>query len=175
MKPENRCAVLAMVLPSVILICTLTACQSRFLTYEGAMAKEESRVPLLDGGPHIGSWKTLDLQMEYRYVRTPDSLQIAGDLEFDSSLQFGFTTMERFYLRVNFLDTEGKVLESRAVVTSSYRKMIKKLTFERDLELPAGTRGMAFSYKGRVRDVGGGTDSETGGQTEWYFWRAPFH
>ena len=39
-------------------------------------------------------------------------------------------------------------------MTSGYRKMIKKLTFERDLELPAGTRGMAFSYKGRVRDVG---------------------
>ncbi|HUU39363.1 MAG TPA: hypothetical protein VMW42_00330 [Desulfatiglandales bacterium] len=152
------------------------ACQGRFLSYRGAVAKQESRIPLLEGGPHTGFWKTQDLSMRYSYRRDQDNMELSGTMELDESLERGFTTLEYLILRVHLLDVEGRVLESKGVLTSEYRHMIKKLSFKGNLKLPQSTTAIAFSYRGRVRDGGGSgrTLEDAGDGDSWDFWIYPF-
>jgi len=160
----------------LLFISTLVACQSSFFSYRGATTKQESRIALLEGGPHLGFWKTKDLSMHYHYLRNPDNLELSGVIELADSLQYNFTALEYLFLQVNLLDAEGKVLESKRVFTSDYRHMIKKLSFKRSLKLPTGTTAIAFSYTGRVME-GGGTGrvlEDAGDGDSWDFWMTPF-
>ena len=154
----------------------LVACQSSFFSYRGATAKQESRIALLEGGPHVGFWKTKDLSMHYHYLRDPDNLELSGVIELDDSLKYNFTALEYLFLQVNLLDAEGKVLESKQAFTSDYRHMIKKLSFKRSLKLPMGTTAIAFSYTGRVREGGGigRVLKDAGDSDSWDFWMTPF-
>jgi hypothetical protein len=160
----------------VILLGIVVACQGRFLSYQGAVAKQESRIALQEGGSHTGSWKTRDLSMDYRYQRDQGNMELSGTVELDKSLERGFPTLEYLILRVHLLDAEGRVLESEEILTSEYRHMVKKLSFKQSMELPQGTAAMAFSYRGRVRDVGGSgmAVDDSGGGDSWDFWLHPF-
>lgn len=159
-----------------LFIGALVACQSRLFSYRGATAEQQSRIALLEGGPYVGFWKTEDLSMHYRYLRYPENLELSGVVELANRLKYNFTTLEYLFLQVNLLDAEGKVLESKVVLTSDYRHMIKKLPFKRSLELPPGITAIAFSYKGRVLEGGGTTRvlEDAGDGDSWDFWRTPF-
>jgi len=154
----------------------LVACQSSFFSYRGATAEQEWRIALLEGGPHKGFFRTRDLSMHYRYLRDLDNLQLSGVVELDDSLKYNFRSIEYLFLQVNLLDAEGKVLESKLVLTSDHLQLIEELPFKRSLELPPGTTAIAFSYTGRVRE-GGGTGrvlEDAGDGDSWDFWMTPF-
>lgn len=159
-----------------LLLGMAVACQGRFLSYQSAVAKQESRIALLEGGPHTGSWKTRDLSIRYRYQRDQGNVELSGTVELDKSLGRSFPTLEYLTLRVHLLDAEGRVLGSKRLLTSEYRHMVRKLPFKQSMELPPGTTAIAFSYRGRVRDVGGSgrTLEDAGDGDSWDFWIYPF-
>ena len=160
----------------LLFISTLVACQSSFFSYRGATAVQESRIALRQGGPHVGFWKTDDLSMHYHYQRDWDNVELSGVIELADSLKYSFTALEYLFLQVNFLDADGKVLETKLALSSDYRHMIKKLSFKRSLKLPTGTAAIAFSYTGRVVE-GGGTGrvlEDAGDGDSWDFWMTPF-
>lgn len=153
----------------VFFLCFLTAtlfgCQSSLFTYRGTIAKPEGRIALPQGGPHRGFWQTFDMSLHYRYWRNADQLEIFGDVELAKHLKYNFRVTENLFLRLNFLDSYGKVLDSKLVLCAGYRKMIKKWRFHRSLALPPGTTSVALSYNGEVR--------QSGGSSTWAFWRRP--
>jgi len=160
----------------LLFIGALVACQSSFFSYRGATAEQESRIALLEGGPHVGFWKTKDLSMHYHYLRDPDNLELSGVIELANSLKYNFRSIEYLFLQVNLLDAEGKVLESKVVLTSDHLQMIEKLPFKRSVGLPPGTAAIAFSYTGRVREGGrtGRVLEDAGDGDSWDFWMTPF-
>ena len=159
-----------------LLLGMVVACQGRFLSYQGAVAKQESRIALLEGGQHTDTWKTRDLSIRYRYQRDQGNAELSGTVELDKSLGRSFSTLEYLILWVHLLDAEGRVLESKGILTSEYRHMVKKLLFKQSMELPLDTTAIAFSYRGRVRDVGGSgrTVEDAGDGDSWDFWIYPF-
>lgn len=166
----SRVGLLALFVGAVV------ACQAHFLSYRGAVARQESRLALREGGPHREFWRARDLSVSYHYWRGQGKLELSGTVELANGLRHNFTTLEHLFLQAHLLDAEGRVLESRGILTSEYRHMVRKLRFKRCLELPPGTTAIAFSYTGRVRD-GGGTGrvlGEGGDGDSWDFWMHPF-
>ncbi len=159
-----------------LLLGMLVTCQGRFLSYQGAVAKRENRIALLEGGQHTDSWKTRDLSIRYKYQRDQGNAELSGTVELDKSLGRSFSTLEYLILWVHLLDAEGRVLGSKWLLTSEYRHMVRKLSFKRSMELPPGTTAIAFSYSGRVRDGGGSgrTLEDAGDGDSWDFWLYPF-
>jgi len=160
----------------VLLLAIAAACQGRFFGYQGVVAKQESRIVLLEGGPHTRTWKTQDLSIDYRYQRNQDNFEISGTVEMNKSLMRGFPVLEYLNIQLHILDTQGLVLRSKRVLASEYRHMTKKMLFNQIVELPPGSIAMNFSYRGRARDVGGSgrTVEDTGGGDYWDFWSYPF-
>ena len=160
----------------VLLLAIAVACQGHFFGYQGEVAEEESRIVLLEGGPHTGTWQTGDLSLDYRYQRDQDNVQLSGTVELDKSLVRGFPVLEYLTIQVHILDSQGQVLRSKRVLASEYRHMTKKMLFNQAVELPPGSTAMTFSYRGRARDVGGSgrTVEDAGGGDSWDFWVYPF-
>jgi len=173
---KRSSVILSMIGLLALLLGMVVACQGRFLSYQGAVAKQESRIALLEGGQHTDTWKTRDLSIRYRYQRDQGNAELSGTVELDKSLGRSFSTLEYLILWVHLLDAEGRVLESKGVLTSEYRHMVRKLPFKRSLELPPGTTAIAFSYTGRVRDGGGAgrVSGDAGDGDSWDFWMYPF-
>jgi len=48
------------------------------------------------------------------------------------------------------------------------------MTFDNQLELPADTTAIAFGYRGRVTQGGGGIrETRKGDRIDWDFWKVP--
>ncbi len=123
----------------------------------------------------LGVWTTGDLSLAYGYVFKGESLKIKGNITLANRIK-NFTVMENLRLRVNFVDSEGRVTGGRNVYTSPYREEISmlRLAFNRELRVPPGSTAMAFSYGGRVGEGGGGGDEGVfNGGDAWEFWKLP--
>ena len=151
----------------LLLVFGLAACRGGLHGRRGLVVSPEDRIELLEGGPHSGRFATSEFEVLYRYSKTFDSLEMSGNVRWEESFTTGFTTLERFYLRIHFLNPEGEVLQSRTIVTAPFMTMFQDLKFKHHLKLPADAVAMAFSYRGR--GVADGWRGEM-----WDFWNAPF-
>ena len=140
---------------------TLFACQANLFTYRGAAAKPEIRIELKELGPHTDSWATYDLSVQYEYEKNRDILKISGDI----ALNYQWPVVETFHMRINFLDRDNRILESRILYAHGYRQLLYHLDFRNQFHLPDGTVAMGFSYDGVLR--GHGDDGD------WSFWLDP--
>ena len=140
---------------------TLFACQANLFTYRGAAAKPGIRIELKEGGPHTDSWAAHDLSVQYEYVKNRDVLKISGDI----ALNYRWPVVETFQMRINFLDRDNRIIESRILNTYGYRRILYKLDFQNRFSLPDGAAAIGFSYDGVLR--GHGDDGD------WSFWLDP--
>ena len=106
----------------------------------------KDRIALLQGGPHAGSWESSDVFLEYQYVRQPGIIKLGISVK--AKRKF-----DKFSVWVSFLDTEGKILETKSVFNSGYRryewmepsmKGRHKGSVEKTLKMPIGTNHFAF-------------------------------
>ena len=152
---------------------SLAACQGTLLSYRGRAAKPENRIELKTGGPYHGFYQSRDIAVDYTYLNRADAFQFSGVVKFDNALVYNFRTVENFSLQLNFLDAEGKVIDTTWLASSGYRQEIDDLPFSRTLALPLGTTGLAFSYSGRAREGGSSGDESPNGGDTWDFWMTP--
>ncbi len=138
----------------ISLIITVTACSTYLGRGNGAVVRPESRVDLREGGTHKGSLKTIDLLLEYEYTRNQDNLMLSGYVQLTGRLSTNYEYVDYFFLTINFLDGEGRMLVRQTVMTymSGYR-IDDKWHFTRTLLPPPGTVGFAFGYNGRVLEA----------------------
>jgi hypothetical protein len=132
---------------------------------------------LQDDGPHNGNWQTRDVAIEYDYQHKPHNLQISGVIKLGSYLTNGFRTLQYLVLDIYTLDADGIVLNSELIINFGYHRDLdfaREMTFGNQLVLPAGTAAIAFGYRGRVTEGGGGTGvTRSGDQIAWEFWKIP--
>jgi hypothetical protein len=149
-----------------VFLSVFLACTSSLDTYIGKTADQQSRIAL-NGGSHNGVWQTDDLTVNYSYSRKPNSLQISGDVNLSNKMKDASDTVQTFFLQVNFLNANGRALETKELAVAGHREMVTKWEFDHNFELPAHTSAMAFSYTGQMGGGAGEGSSEP-------FWRDPF-
>ena len=120
----------------VFLSILLIACQG--LQY----VAPKDRIALLQGGPHAGTWESKDVFLEYQYVKQ------SGTIKLDISLR-AKSKFDQLSVWISFLDTEGKILETKGVYNSGYRlessaERQYKTRVEKTFEVPMETNHVAF-------------------------------
>ena len=102
----------------------------------------KDRIALLQGGPHTGSWESSDVLLKYEYVRQPGLIKLGIDLEAKDKF-------DQLSVWVSFLDTEGKILETKSIYNSGYRRdlsMNRRVegSVEKTFEVPMGAHHLAL-------------------------------
>ena len=102
----------------------------------------KDRIVLLQGGPHTGSWESSDVFLKYEYIRPPDTIKLGINLK-------AKTKFDQLSVWVSFLDTEGKILETKSIYNSGYRRdpsMNRRFegSLKKSFEVPMGTHHIAF-------------------------------
>jgi hypothetical protein len=177
MRAKKRALVAFKLFGSFLLIILLVACAGKVFTSKGSWVAEDDRISLQDGGPHKGNWQTRDVAIEYAYQQETQNLQISGVVKLGDYMTTGFSTLEYLILDIYTLDADGIVLNSELIRNIGYRRSLDyfgKITFDHQLQLPADTATIAFGYRGRVTEGGGGTGKTSdGGRIDWDFWKVP--
>ena len=177
MNAEEKILIAFKLFGLTILTISLVACAGKVFTYKGSWVAEDDRISLQSGGPHKGKWQTRDVAIEYAYQQKTENLQISGVLTLGDYLTTGFSTLD--YLTVDFfaLNADGIVLKSELIRTFGSRRYIDylgKMSFNKQIELPADTTAIAFAYRGRVTQGGGGIgETKQGDRIDWDFWKIP--
>jgi hypothetical protein len=99
----------------------------------------QDRIPLVEGGPHTGSWESNDVSLEYQYVAQEGTfkLNIGGEAK---------RKYDQLTVWIKFFDAQGKVLETKTVFNSGFRMQLSrgKDAIEKTFEIPTGSTQFAF-------------------------------
>lgn len=156
------------------LLLLLAGCAGQAFTSKGSWVEKDDRILLQNNEFQKGNWKTRDVDIEYTCRRETQNLQISGIVTLDDYLINGFSTLNNFTLHMYALDAGGRVLDSQFLAFFGHGLYLGapgKMTFHKQLTLPADTAAITFGYSGRVSDAS--KDSE--GKVDWSFWKRPVH
>lgn len=134
----------------LLMLLSVGACKNFIKPELGAIAHEDARFLLDDGEISDGLLQTRQLQLEYRLTSSDDGFTISGTMTMDPSIYNSFPLAKRFFLKINFLDEEGRVLSTSDISplfnTSSY--ISESLQVQRSGFRPPGSTAVAFNYFG---------------------------
>ena len=178
MNAKKKIMIAFKLLGMFLLTILLVACAGKAFTYKGRWVAEDDRILLRAGGPYKGNWQTRDMVIAYAYEKETQNLQISGAVALADHLTTGFSTLDYLTLDIFAIDADGTVLNSELIRTFGYRRymdFIGKMTFDRQINLPEGTRSIGFGYRGRASQGGGGGFGKTmdGDRIDWEFWKVP--
>lgn len=178
MRSKNVTLITIRLLALFVLINLCIACAGANPLSPGAWVAEEDRIPLMDGGPHKGAWKTRDLTVHYEYQEAAPGLQVTGVVELANYITMGYNILEYLNLNIHFLEANGVVLETKRIRAFGFRRsldLLGEMTFNNSFDLTQDTVAFAFSYSGKAATGGAAPSrtSDSGGRTDWDFWKLP--
>ncbi len=152
-------------------VVVLSGCANFIKPETGAIARKDARIELTDKSVQEGIFKTKDLELPYSITEAGKTFNFTGKLYFAQSLTYSFGAIDRFTLKLNFLDDHGRVLETVDITPlyMSFGSVPDHLNVNLSYIKPAGTEAIAFNYYGELR----GDVQETGG-TSWEVYYFPF-
>jgi hypothetical protein len=127
----------------------------------GAVAREDSRIALDASGIQQGTFKHKDVTVEYTIEGDGEGSEFTytGTLSFDLSLTATFPIIRKFAIKLNFLDSDGRVLEVVDVTPffATFKSAPDTLTARKTGIRPPGSTQIAFNYygvfKGEFSDI----------------------
>lgn len=137
----------------VVLLCLgmlASAGCANFLKPEtGAIARPEARIPLPERGGQEQTFSAGDLTIVYSLSGANQPFTLTGTLVFAQSLVYSFPIVSKFFLKMSFLDDQGRVLETTDI-TPVFGSMgvPDKLDLRVTRVAPPGSRAIAFNYFG---------------------------
>ncbi|MFH1575232.1 MAG: hypothetical protein ABIG68_14715 [Acidobacteriota bacterium] len=132
----------------------------------GAAVHPRDRIPIRDGGPHNGVYRTEDVTLHYQYEKGASEIQVEGRLEYDAGLSYTYRMLDYFFMDIYFLGPGSRVLDHRVFLQADQIDGFDPLSANRRFPLPPGADAVAFGYRGKTRGestLGAGFD----------FWRSP--
>jgi hypothetical protein len=140
-----------------------------FITPElGVIANEKSRIPLESGK---NTYQGKDLKFTYELEAGADLVRIKGQLAFDRGLTDSFPIVKNFFMKMSFLDSDGRVLETVNITPMfTYRSQVLEplsLT-QKEFNRPPGSSHFVFNYYGTFQ---GDTNDIT---EDWDVFQFPF-
>lgn len=162
-------------LAAMLLTILAAGCQTDMMNRASGSVSPDKRIPLSEGTLKSGTYVSRHIMVKYKYAREGTSMNISGDLRYSDSIIYNFTNIDYFHLDAIFLDSQGNVLGTKGLTSSSSDRLGTlggdgALTFYVDLTLPANTAAMAFSYKGQVH-----ASESLSGSGGTYIWEYPVH
>jgi hypothetical protein len=107
----------------------------------------QDRIPLLQGGPHTGSWESSDVILEYQYVSQEGTFK----LNIGGNAKRGY---DQLSVWIKFFDAQGKVLMKKSVFNSGFRQKLlrRKGRIEKTFEIPINSTQFAFQSMLKIRE-----------------------
>lgn len=168
-------AIVFLKLLGIALISAMAGCQTTN-RYIGKTVPDPNRISLQQEKSQPSVWESKDLTFEYTWDRKSSQVSLNGEITLDRSYD-QFETLNYLDLWVHFLDTEGKILESKlawsVVSVISFMAEKKRLHVNSRLDLPENATAMTFSYRGSVSEGGGLVNGGGGDGTNWSFYKSP--
>ncbi len=151
---------LLLIFTGLFFLC-LTGCANFIKPEIGAIARQEARIELAKDGVKDASWITDDLELIYSYSQSDNIFNFTGSVEFNRSLTDSFEIVERFFLKMSFLDNDGRVLGTVDITPlfRTYGRLPDKLRINVSGSRPAGSTSIAFSYFGEFKAISSGGSS----------------
>jgi hypothetical protein len=162
------------ILPVVILLSVLLSGCANFLKPEmGAVARQDARIDLAGDGVQAGIFSTSDLVLSYSISESDDMFNILGELSFAQSVTYSFGIIKRFILKMNFLDGEGRVIETVDItpLIHAFGSVPDKTRIKHSSIRPSDASSIAFNYYGAFK---GNSNDEGGGGATWDIFYFPF-
>lgn len=120
---------------------------------------------LIPQGQKAGTWQGKNLSVVCKTTRDAGRMELSGTINFSDKMVLLYKILDNFQLSAIFLDADGKVLETKSIVTA--REDIEDpIPFHAQLTVPAGTVAMSFSYRGTASGGGKAADATN-------FWENP--
>ncbi|WP_458774225.1 hypothetical protein [Desulforhopalus sp. 52FAK] len=128
----------------------LGGCAAYIVPEVGSVASEESRIVYKGTDNEEGLLDNKDLKVKYTLSGSDVETRFKGELEFDRSLTDSFPIMLKFFLKLNWLDAEGVVLQTVDVSPFfSYRTFApNKLKIDKTIPVAPGSVAYCFNYFG---------------------------
>lgn len=165
MQSQLRVRIFVGVLAIAVLLCS--GCAGYLKPEVGAVAREEARFPLANEGTKEHSLATNDLIIIFTQSGGEKNLTISGYVVFDRSVTDSFSVIAKFWLKLNFLDGAGRVLETTDIspIFHTFGGVPEKLDFKAVRVVPPGSKAIAFNYFGVFQD----SPPESSGSWEIYY------
>jgi len=157
MKSDTKLAIAL----AVIFVILLAACSTTKTTRSDRTVPDAKRNELREGGPYKALWESRDLTMNYEYSWNAERLAISGEVKL--KLQ---KNLDSLILDANLINEAGQILLSKGIASAGGRRPVKVVSFNTQMDVPEGTRGIAFSYSITVRGFGPGSPKT--------YWQTPF-
>lgn len=162
-----------MLLPLLIVVSLLFLAGCSFLGVpkQGAQAKPDSWSDLEDIAGKKSVFKTDDMNLEYQLTQIGNRYNLVGELSIDRSITDSFTSATYFILMMNFLDINGKVLDSVDLTPLASVDSVEPeaMKVKGSGIIPAGATKIVFSYYGDFKGEGGRRSTD-----EWEIYYYPF-
>jgi hypothetical protein len=132
----------------VLLLC------SQFLLFgcSGVTISEDRRIPLMANRPYKGASKTAHYNLEYSFTFHHKAADETGRMEFTGHLK-PTRPLETLSIRLQFLDAEGKIIDTEPIYGSGFRGGAGKATIQKHFKTPPGAAAIAFTHYGVVRTI----------------------
>ncbi len=135
------------------LIAILFVIAALLVSCSGFTIKEEQRLPLIEDQTRSGVYKTIDLELDYRYTYRPGAPGEGGTIDLRGRVARK-RRLNSLGINLNCLDTDGKIISSERVYYYVYSKGGGS-SFEGNFEIPPGTVSIAFTSNARTRESHG--------------------
>lgn len=157
---------------TVFSVMFLSGCANFMQPEIGAIARQDARIDLVADGVQNAAWTPKDLVVTYSYSESDNTFNFSGSLSFDRSLTDSFPVVRRFFLKMSFLDNEGRVLDTVDItpLLSAFGTVPDQAKIKGSWPSPAGASAIAFNYFGMFS---GASQEEMGGAT-WEIFYFPF-
>ena len=118
----------------LVFLMVLATCQ----VLQTAVAAQDL-IPLQQGGPHTGSWESMDVFLEYQYVAQQSTFK----LNIGGKAKRGY---DQLAVWIKFFDAQKKVLEKKSIFNSGFRKKLfrGKDRIEKTFEIPMNSTQFGF-------------------------------
>ncbi|MGB3209794.1 MAG: hypothetical protein WBB19_03720 [Desulforhopalus sp.] len=137
-----------------LLIVIMTGCSAQFSNRYNQF-NEIAPVLFSDTSPN-GIWQGKEVSISYRIESYKPVFSLSGTLYIDSSVLMSYPVIRSFFVKIHFLDGEGKLLEASPVrINFSHQSFAEEdysLSFSE--EISAQAEAFTFSYSGRFSDYG---------------------
>lgn len=168
---RNKVTLLAAIWAMVLLF----GCQTLSFDPRGRFVPEAQRIPIPESGERVGTYKTEDLTVTYKMVKSSGLLKISGEIRFADRIAEGFPLIHTFHLGAILIDFQGKVMSMAGLTTeANYRTQYATLpdypaTFNTLIPVTENIASVAFSYTGKAYD----SSDPDGGSID--FWEYPVY
>lgn len=151
----------------LLVLLFLPGCVSFLRPDLGAIARPEARIDPVRNGV----LQTRDLQLDYSFTKSGNTLNLAGNIAINRSVTDSFDTLIRLSVEMNFLDDKGRVLGSVNITPlyGAYDMVPDRLPIKASAIEPPGTVAVAFNYFGELKSTGDERDGD-----RWEIFYYPF-